>query len=161
MIHFELPPLRDRRDDIELLARHFLAQYAALNGKTVTEISPEAMQALISYDFPGNVREIENIIERGVIFSRTHALSIADLQLEGSASDGLPPLETISAELPFREAKERAIQHFHSGYIRRLLEQHGGNISRAAESAGIQRQYLHRLMKEAGIEAVEYKQKDG
>jgi DNA-binding NtrC family response regulator len=161
VIHFELPPLRERREDIELLSRHFLAQYAALNGKTVTEISPETMQVLMAYDFPGNVRELENIIERGVIFSRTHALTIADLQLEGGASDGLPPLEAISAELPFREAKERAIQHFHSRYIRRLLEQHGGNISRAAEAAGIQRQYLHRLMKEAGIEAIDYKQKEG
>jgi DNA-binding NtrC family response regulator len=64
------------------------------------------------------------------------------------------------AEMPFREAKERAIQYFHSRYIRRLLEQYGGNISRAAEAAGIQRQYLHRLIKEAGIEATEFKPKE-
>ena len=64
------------------------------------------------------------------------------------------------AELPFREAKDRAIQHFHRQYIRRLLEQHGGNISRAAEAAGIQRQYLHRLIKEAGIETTDFKCKD-
>jgi DNA-binding NtrC family response regulator len=160
VIHFELPPLRERREDIELLSRHFLAQYAAVNRKTVTDIAPEALQVLLSYDFPGNVRELENIIERGVIFSRTQALTIADLQLEGSASGVLPPMDAAGPELPFREAKERAIEHFHSRYIRRLLEQHGGNISRAAESAGIQRQYLHRLMKEAGIESTEYKSKE-
>jgi DNA-binding NtrC family response regulator len=161
VIHFELPPLREHREDVELLCRHFLAKYAAVNQKTVTEIAPEALQILQSYDFPGNVRELENIIERGVIFSRTQSLTIADLQLEGAAPEGLPQPAESFPELPFREAKDHAIQHFHSRYIRRLLEQHGGNISRAAEAAGIQRQYLHRLMKEAGIEATEYKQKDG
>jgi DNA-binding NtrC family response regulator len=64
------------------------------------------------------------------------------------------------AVLPFREAKDRAIQYFHQQYIRRMLEQHGGNISRAAEAAGIQRQYLHRLIKEAGIETTAFKSKE-
>ena len=78
-----------------------------------------------------------------------------------SAPAAAPPLleEDQMAEIPFREAKERAIQYFHHQYIRRLLEQHGGNISRAAEAAGIQRQYLHRLIKEAGIEATDFKSK--
>jgi DNA-binding NtrC family response regulator len=71
-----------------------------------------------------------------------------------------PPSEGRIAEMPFREAKEHAIQHFHSLYIRRLLEQYGGNISRAAAAAGIQRQYLHRLLKEAGIEAADFKLKE-
>jgi DNA-binding NtrC family response regulator len=159
VIQFELPPLRERKEDIALLSRHFLAKYAAVNRKTVTDLSPEAMQALMAYEFPGNVRELENIIERGVIFSRSHSLTVADLQMEPMAAAALPVSQEATAEMPFREAKERAIQHFHSHYIRRLLEQHGGNISRAADAAGIQRQYLHRLIKEAGIEAAEFKSK--
>jgi len=155
VIHFELPPLKGRRKDIALLSNHFLSKYAAINGKSVTGIDPAAMQVLMAYDYPGNVRELENIIERGVIFCRGELLTVADLQLEEDG--GLPPIEVQLSELPFREAKDRAIQYFHQQYIRRLLEQHGGNISRAAETAGIQRQYLHRLMREAGIEAVEFK----
>jgi DNA-binding NtrC family response regulator len=160
VIQFELPPLRERKEDITLLSRHFLAQYAAVNRKTVTDISPEAMQLLMAYEFPGNVRELENIMERGVIFCRDHSLSVADLQLESVPAAAPPLSEGQTAEIPFREAKERAIQYFHLQYIRRLLEQYGGNISRAAEAAGIQRQYLHRLIKEAGIEATDFKSKE-
>jgi DNA-binding NtrC family response regulator len=156
VIHFELPPLRERREDIALLSRHFLDKYAAVNRKPIAAISAEAMETLFAYDFPGNVRELENTIERGVIFCRGETLSVADLQMEAPATEPALPAEA-GAEVPFREAKDRAIQHFHLRYIRRLLEQHGGNISRAAEAAGIQRQYLHRLMKEAGIEAVDFK----
>jgi DNA-binding NtrC family response regulator len=160
VIHFDLPPLRERRDDIVLLSRHFLEKYATFNQKQVADISPEAMQVLMAYEFPGNVRELENIIERGVIFCRTDSLSVQDLQLETAPSAAAAALEAQSAEIPFREAKDRAIQHFHRHYIRRLLEAHGGNVSRAAEAAGIQRQYLHRLIKEAGIEATDFKSKD-
>jgi DNA-binding NtrC family response regulator len=160
VIQFELPPLRERKEDIALLSRHFLTKYAAVNRKAVTDISPEAMQVLMAYEFPGNVRELENIMERGVIFCRGHSLSVADLQLESVPASAPPADEGMMAEMPFREAKERAIQYFHRQYIRHLLEQHGGNISRAAEAAGIQRQYLHRLIKEAGIETTDFKSKE-
>jgi DNA-binding NtrC family response regulator len=160
VIQFELPPLHERKEDIALLGRHFLAKYASVNRKSVADLSPEAMRVLMAYEFPGNVRELENIIERGVIFCRGSSLTVADLQMEGPAAAASPLLESQMAELPFREAKDRAIQYFHQQYIRRMLEQHGGNISRAAEAAGIQRQYLHRLIKEAGIETTAFKSKE-
>jgi DNA-binding NtrC family response regulator len=160
VIQFELPPLHERKEDIALLGRHFLAKYASVNRKSVGDLSPEAMRVLMAYEFPGNVRELENIIERGVIFCRGSSLTVADLQMEGPAAAASPLLESQMAELPFREAKDRAIQYFHQQYIRRMLEQHGGNISRAAEAAGIQRQYLHRLIKEAGIETNAFKSKE-
>jgi DNA-binding NtrC family response regulator len=158
VIHFELPALRERKEDIALLSRHFLSKYATINGKPLRDISPEAMQVLMSYEFPGNVRELENIIERGVIFCRTDTLSVEDLQVDSGMSVASEPM-AAATDLPFREAKDRAIQCFHRQYIRHLLEQYGGNISRAAEAAGIQRQYLHRLLKEAGIEATDFKSK--
>jgi DNA-binding NtrC family response regulator len=160
VINFDLPPLRERKEDVALLSRHFLSKYAAINQKALRDISPAAMQTLMTCDFPGNVRELENIIERGVIFCRTDTLSVEDLQVDSAMDTVCEPMQPIS-DLPFREAKDRAIQYFHRQYIRHLLEQHGGNISRAAEAAGIQRQYLHRLLKEAGIEATDYKLKDG
>jgi DNA-binding NtrC family response regulator len=158
VIHFELPALRERKEDITLLSRHFLSKYATLNQKPLRDISPAVMQVLMSYDFPGNVRELENIIERGVIFCRTDTLSVEDLQVDSTAGMAAEPAPE-AADLPFREAKDLAIQHFHRAYIRRVLEHYGGNISRAAEAAGIQRQYLHRLMREAGIEATDFKTK--
>jgi DNA-binding NtrC family response regulator len=159
VIQFELPPLRERKEDIRLLSRHFLAQYAAVNRKPVSEISAEALQVLMAYEYPGNVRELENIIERGVIFCRGASLTVSDLQMDPAACES-PLLDGEMAELPFREAKERALQSFHRRYIRCLLEQHGGNISRAAEAAGIQRQYLHRLIKDAGIETTDFKARE-
>ncbi len=160
VIQFELPPLRERKEDIALLSRHFLDKYVTLNQKSVGDISSEAMQALLAYDFPGNVRELENLIERGVIFCRSGSLTLADLQLEAKPAPLLPDGAEEMAKLPFREAKDLAIQHFHRLYIRRLLEDNGGNVSRAAEAAGIQRQYLHRLIKEAGLETTDFKLKE-
>jgi DNA-binding NtrC family response regulator len=161
VIRFHLPPLRERKSDIPRLAYHFLRKYAAINDKPIREISPPAMEALLTHDFPGNVRELENLIERGVIFCRTDALAVRDLWLD---SDGGPPAGPVSSDLydlPFREAKDDAIRRFHRQYIGRLLQNSGGNISRAAETAGIQRQYLHRLMKDAGIEAEGFRGEGG
>jgi DNA-binding NtrC family response regulator len=159
VIQFELPPLKERKEDIALLSRHFLDKYVTLNQKSVGDISSETMQALLAYDFPGNVRELENLIERGVIFCRSGSLTLADLQLEAKPAPMLPDGAEEMAKLPFREAKDLAIQHFHRQYIRKLLEDNDGNVSRAAEAAGIQRQYLHRLIKEAGLETTDFKSK--
>jgi DNA-binding NtrC family response regulator len=159
VVHIELPPLKERRKDIPLLSYHFLKKYARMNQKDVQEISPEAMQALVSRDYPGNVRELENIVERGIIFCASKTLTPKDLQLESDADAFSPELEEDVGRLSFKEAKERMIHRFHNQYIMALLRESGGNISKAADMAGIQRQYLHRLMKEAGIEADQFKQK--
>ncbi len=154
VIHFDLPPLNARRDDIPLLSYHFLEKYARLNEKPVHHIAPATLQRLQQYDYAGNVRELENIIERGVIYCRDDTLTVADLALP----DSMPRLpENDLAELnhlPFREAREQMLQHFHRAYIATLLRENDGNISRAAETAGIQRQYLHRLMREVGVARV-------
>jgi DNA-binding NtrC family response regulator len=159
VIHIELPALKERKQDIPLLSYHFLQKYAQVNQKDVQEISPEAMQALVSRDYPGNVRELENIIERGVIFCNSTTLTLKDLHLDAEGESLYPHLDEEVAKLSFKEAKDKMISLFHNRYIMSLLRESGGNISKAAETAGIQRQYLHRLMKEAGIEAEQFKQK--
>jgi DNA-binding NtrC family response regulator len=159
VIHIELPTLKERKQDIPLLSYHFLKKYAQVNQKDIQEISPEAMQALVSRDYPGNVRELENIIERGVIFCNSTTLTFKDLNLDAEGESLYPHLSEEIARLSFKEAKDKMISLFHNQYIMSLLRQSGGNISKAAETAGIQRQYLHRLMKEAGIEADQFKQK--
>jgi DNA-binding NtrC family response regulator len=159
VIHFDLPPLRERKDDIPLLAYHFLNRYAQANQKPIEEISPVALQALMARDYPGNVRELENIIERGVIYCRGKTLTVKDLLLDSERETAMPELEMDMARLPFKDAKDRMMQMFHQQYIEALLREHGGNISRAAETAGIQRQYLHRLIKETGIDTDTFKEK--
>lgn len=157
VIHFDLPPLKMRKEDISLLSYHFLEKYARINQKNVHDISPSAMQALLAQEFPGNVRELENIIERGMIFCRTDALNVRDLFLENEQELFSPDLSQDVSHLSFREAKDKAVKIFHRQYIQALLTKTGGNISRAAELAGIQRQYLHRLIKETGLSAEDFK----
>jgi DNA-binding NtrC family response regulator len=159
VIHFELPALKERRQDIPLLSYHFLEKYARINQKNIREISPTAIHVLKSQEFPGNVRELENIIERGVVFCRTDTLEAKDLFLENEQVPFFPDLNQEISSLSFKEAKDKVISLFHEQYIRLLLNKNNGNISRAAEQAGIQRQYLHRLIKETGLDAEDFKQK--
>ncbi|MBI5551379.1 MAG: sigma-54-dependent Fis family transcriptional regulator [Desulfobacterales bacterium] len=160
VIRFELPPLKARPQDIQLLSYHFLEKYARLNQKEIRDISPNALKALMAQDFPGNVRELENVIERGVIFCRGDMLRVRDLFLEDAQKRCEAEPDDELAQLPFKDAKDRMTEQFHRQYVQSLLQANHGNVSRAAEQAGIQRQYFHRLMKEAGIEADGYKQKD-
>jgi DNA-binding NtrC family response regulator len=157
VIHFEMPPLRERKEDIALLSHHFLRKYSQANQKKIREIAPAVLQALAARDFPGNVRELENLMERGVIFCNEEVLQVKDLSLDQEMGGDGGGFGGDFSQLSFREAKERTIQDFHIRYIQDLLRESGGNISRAAETAGIQRQYLHRLMKEVGIDADEFK----
>ena len=160
VIRFDLPPLADRKEDIPLISFHFLKKYARINQKDISDISPAAMQLLREHDYKGNVRELENIIERGVIFCRTDALEPGDLYLESCPGQPqlLPEADPQMADLSFKEAKDNMTHLFHKHYIEALLCKSGGNISRAAEMAGIQRQYLHRLMKETGVQADGFKE---
>ena len=107
------------------------------------------------------MRELENIIERGVIFCSGDSLTLSDLGLCDPEKSSLPGLNPdVCLEKPlmsFKDAKEENIRLFHEHYIRALLRNNQGNISRAAGTAGIQRQYLHRLMKESHIDANEFR----
>ena len=161
VIRLEIPPLRDRVEDIPLLCYHFLNKHCVSNQKQIKGIAPSAMQALTARDFPGNVRELENIIERGVIFCIGDTLTLPDLGLSVPGESLMPgfnpDLDQKKAMMNFKNAKEESILRFHEHYIRALLKESHGNISKAAQIAGIQRQYLHRLMKESNIEANEFR----
>jgi len=157
VLRFKLPTLRERSRDIPLLAHYFLDRYNERNDKKIKSFSPAGMQALMMHEYPGNVRELENIIERGVIYCHKDTLGLRDLSLDSDLSELSSSLEPEISHLSFKEAKEKMLQQFHAWFIQSLLKKSNGNISRAAETAGIQRQYLHRLMKETGIEAEDYK----
>ncbi|MEW6615573.1 MAG: sigma-54 dependent transcriptional regulator [Thermodesulfobacteriota bacterium] len=152
VIHLELPPLKDRKEDISLLSYHFLKKYTRANQKDITDISPAATQTLLSLELPGNVRELENIIERGVIFCQTNTLEVRDLFPDNEYKTPYPCLDEDIYQLTFKEAKDKMTHKFHRHYVLSALRKSRGNISKAAAMAGIQRQYLHRLMKEEGID---------
>jgi DNA-binding NtrC family response regulator len=164
VIRFDLPPLAARAADIPLLAFHFLEKYSRLNSKRIREIAPEALSALNNHAYAGNVRELENIIERAVIFCRGDVITQKDLCLDDGRSFCSADPETEGgrmddelSRLSFKDAREVMLKQFHRNYIESLLRENSGNVSQAAEKAGIQRQYLHRLIKETGIKTESFK----
>ncbi|MDP2991743.1 MAG: sigma-54 dependent transcriptional regulator [Deltaproteobacteria bacterium] len=160
VINLHLPPLQERTEDIPLLAHHFLKRYTILNGKNVNNISKEAMYHLVRREWPGNIRELENVIERGVVIAGGDTLEVTDTSMpgQGPLSPGVPLLPMEDAfSMPFKEAKHKLIEEFHTQYITRMLARYGGNVSRAAKELGLKRQYLHRLMREGNVDSKTFK----
>ncbi len=143
VVKIVIPPLRERKEDIPLLAHHFLKIYAEKNNKRIEKISEDAMRILLSYHWPGNVRELENAIEHGVILARGNEILPEHLP----SHLRLKKRERDVKILPYRDAKEE----FEKEYITRLLEYTGGNVTLAAEVSGITRQNIYAKLKKYGI----------
>lgn len=144
-----LPPLRERLEDIPLLARHFLAKYAAELNKPARDFSAEALHALVLYEWPGNVRELEHIVERTVVLSDREIIGETDLLL--------PCLGTAASLDSFREAKAKVVARFERAYIHSLLVAYRGNITKAAQAARKNRRAFWQLMNKHGITADGFK----
>ena len=143
VIPIALPPLRERREDIPLLAEHFLARFGQRQGR-VLRLSAGAMERLLRYAWPGNVRELENAMERTAILARSETIEPGDLPPHVGAGLALGPAPGLAAEQTLAEA-ERA-------HIVQILERYGWNHTRAAEALGIGRTTLWRKLKEFEIE---------
>lgn len=144
VIRIDIPPLRERKEDIPLLVDHFIREYSRREKKNVRGISAEALNVLMNHDFKGNVRELENAIERAVIFAEGEVITRADLpvfleiksesELAGAEAESSKPLPDRVRDLEIRE-------------IRRALEKSGGVKSRAARMLGITERMLSYKMK--------------
>jgi len=143
VIGLHLPPLAERRDDIPLLAFYFLRKHAARMNRAVDDIDPAAMLTLLDYDYPGNIRELENIIERGVALAQGGNLSLTDLPAT-LAEHAVQVVRKESGTLP--TLVEREVD-----YIRYVLERSGQNRTRAAKVLGIDRVSLWRKLKKYGL----------
>jgi len=152
-----LPPLRERREDIPLLAAHFLEKHARAYRRELSGLDPEALRTLTGYPWPGNVRELENAVERAVAVATGAELTVADLPPEvRGAQEGALPAEVL-AQMPYREAVDIARDRISRDYLVALMREFGGNVTHAAERAGMERESLHRLLRRYGIRSDDFK----
>jgi len=152
VVTITLPPLRERQDDIPLLANHFCRLYSAENQKLISHIAPEAMVLLMSYDWPGNVRELENVIERAIALTKNTVILPEDLPLKFQKEKVDLSMGVIHQLLSLDELEKR--------YIQEVLQQTRGNKTRAAEILGINRRTLYRMARRYGIPLDEEEEKD-
>ncbi len=145
VIPIHVPPLRERKEDIPLLADYFLSQYREKNNRDIKGFTPRAMDLLVRYDWPGNVRELENVVERGVILCRGDFLTPEELPL------ALQTLDKMSIEEESEIPAGYSLSEMEKRLILKTLEQTGGNRTKAAELLGISRRTLQYKLKEYGI----------
>jgi len=152
VVPIALPPLRERREDLELLVRYFLAGFNRKLGKTVKAIEPPAMDALRRYPWPGNIRQLENALERMVLMSEGAVLQVCDLPEEiavlaaAQREGATEPAEGAS----FKEIIRNRTQLLERELIEKALEETAGNVTRAAEKLGLSRKGLQLKIKELG-----------
>jgi DNA-binding NtrC family response regulator len=152
VITITLPPLRERTGDMTLLAHHFLRRYGRNRESPLEGIEPEALACLEAYAWPGNVRELQNVIERACVLTDGPMIRIRDLP-EHVRGRGRPAPTIPGKDRPLAEAREAWLQAFAQEYLTDLLRRHGGNISQAAKTAGVDRKTLHRLLAKHRIKA--------
>jgi two-component system nitrogen regulation response regulator NtrX len=147
VVPISVPSLRDRSDDIPLLADHFMAMLAREYGRRVKTFDVEAVAALKAYRWPGNVRELRNLVERLMIMVPGDVIAARDLSFLDGAVGALPPAERTSTLMPLHDARDQ----FERDYILRALAANDGNMSRTAEALGVERSNLYKKMRGFGV----------
>ena len=153
VVPITLPSLRKRRDDIPILANHFLNLYNMELGKKIKMISPAAINILSSYTWPGNVRELENVIERAVVLAHKNILDKQDIPLDLSAKKDDNTYETAKGQLSYNEAKKGIVESFEKDFFTGIMDKTGGNISKAAELSGMDRKNFYQKLKRLNIDS--------
>lgn len=157
IIPIELPPLRERKGDLMLLASQFLKRFAEENGKEIRGFSQDVIELLENYKFPGNVRELENIIERAVVLSQSELVQRKDLEmpddehsLKASSLVGVP-VDALELKERKRMLREQAVVPLERAFLLSALDRNDWNITRAAEEVGMQRPNFQAMLKKQGI----------
>ncbi len=142
VITIQLPPLRERKEDIPLLVQHFIEKFNIQMGKRVERISDEALRILMQYDWPGNVRELENVIERAMVIARGNAITPEDIQLPSLGPSQVPE-------------QDKTLEAVEKAHIQRILNETNWNIQRSAQILGIDRTTLYNKIKKYGLKRPE------
>jgi DNA-binding NtrC family response regulator len=146
-------PLRERPEDIALLVHHFISKYRGRLGKAIDGIAPAALRRFASYDFPGNVRELENKVHQAMVVAGGPIVTEADVALPaGRVASTRPDISR-----PFRELKQETIDGFEKAYLTELLRAHRGNLAQAARAAGMDRKNLWALVARHGLDREQFK----
>jgi len=148
-INIEIPPLRDRREDILPLAEHFLRVLTKESGEELKEYSAETKDILEEYDWPGNVRELQNIVDRAFYLSNSRVIQPDDIPVSKSKESFY--FDDNMFSLSFKDAKKAILEKFEVSYLTYHLKRNEGNISRTANECGIDRRTIHRLIQEYNI----------
>lgn len=150
-----LPALKERQDDIPLLAAHFLKKYAEEMGKTIKGFTPEAVEKLMRYPWPGNVRELENVIERTVVMIEDEMVRVEHLILPGQQekeiSENQIPLTSEELKEIKKHVREKAVEEIEKAFVLSALERHQWNVTRAAEEVGMLRPNFQALMRKYNL----------
>jgi transcriptional regulator with GAF, ATPase, and Fis domain len=158
VVQIDLPPLRERRDDLPLIGKHLLARIddKAAHGAAPLHVPREVLEALSAHDWPGNIRELRNVLERAVYLSRATGQATLSMTALPSPTRSEAPAHAAEAEgfepgLSYREQRTRFEEAFEKRYVAWLLERHDGNVSAAAREADMDRKYLYKLAKKHGL----------
>jgi DNA-binding NtrC family response regulator len=151
-----LPPLRERREDIPLLAQHFLLKLRARLGKRVEGFSPQALVRLANHDYPGNVRELENRVHHALVMAQGDIITADEIQ----PGVGMPGSRaTIDLSRPFRDLKRDVVESFERDYTWAVLESSHGNLAAAARQSGMDRKNLWALVRKYEIDLSRFRRR--
>ncbi|HTY38550.1 MAG TPA: sigma-54 dependent transcriptional regulator [Bacteroidota bacterium] len=156
-----LPPLKQRVDDIPLLAAHFVHKHKDLAGSRVLTFTPAALSSLMSHNWPGNVRELENVVRRAIIKAERNSISSVEIPGRDAASDvSTVAPEEVTLASPFKEYMKKIIGEAESRYLVHVLEEHQGNVKVVAESMDLDRKTVYKKIEEYGIDLAKYRKDD-
>ena len=153
VINIKMPPLRDRKEDIPLLVKHFIEKYNKKENKQIKGITQDVEKEFYNYTWPGNVRELENVIERAVTLTNEDIISLDTISSLVKKEGNVEPTEDELLSSPYKEARRKALDLFNVKYITKAINKTEGNVTNAAKESGIERQYLQRMLKRYNIKS--------
>jgi DNA-binding NtrC family response regulator len=156
VLPIRVPALREHREDIPLIAGHLVQKHCKQLDRPLKIISPELMEIFVNRSWEGNVREMENVILQGILFSPGDEIRPQDVGVIKS-KPAEPCFTESTCDLAYKEAKENLLRQFNEAYIGRLLSENHGNVTQAAKECGMERQALQQIMRRYGIRAETYR----
>ena len=152
----QLPPLRERMEDVPLLAEHFLRAFCEKTGRPLRGIDRDAMSTMMDYDWPGNVRELANAIERAAVMAKDDHIARVELPLRPARSRREEP-DGFNIDLPFKDGRQRAITDYEMAYLTQCLRRYRGNIGQSAQHCGVDAKTFYRKMQDYGLDKRDFK----
>ena len=157
VVSLKLPPLRERFEDLPLLAAHILEKYVRDTSREGLRLRPDATKALMGYSWPGNIRELENVLHRAIIFSSGDFIEADAIEFDSAFPNSFKQNPVVDLEIPLTQAKERLTSSFESAYLEAAIAAAAGNISLAARRAGRDRKAFNDLVHRYNIDVARYR----